>query len=119
MKPLTKIINYLVESPLFVPNEPKEQEPMEFLTVTPSCESIAANGGIVSHAILSTNTPWSAITSEDWIHLVTCAGSSGKNQLISYVVTANTHHRVRHALITIRSGNLSKNIQIVQAGNLD
>lgn len=62
---------------------------------------------------IKTNLAWSAGSSADWCTISPSSGEAGTKQL-TIAVSANTTDGVRNATISIKAGELTKNIKITQ-----
>jgi hypothetical protein len=81
------------------------------LTVSPASLAFAAVGGSQSVTVTS-NTDWTAVSSDDWVTVSPASGSN--NGVINVTATTNTDSE-RTATITLTGGGVTQTVTVTQA----
>ena len=87
--------------------------PEPTLSVSPTSLTAGADAGSNTISV-SANNPWTAKSSEGWIHISNASGEAGDSR-VSFTYDANASSDERKGTITITSASLSQTVTLTQA----
>lgn len=91
------------------------------LSVSQTSVSLSSEGGTFNDIRISTNGPWTAAVSSDWVKICNSEGSSGNNQVLFYEVSSNASSQSRTSVITVQVGTaehiIMQEVSVYQEAN--
>ena len=94
----------------------KQDEPVEepVLEVNKTAVALAATAAEGAFEVTANNA-WSADADADWVSLDPANGAGGENAVVVKVTAEDNTAEARTATVTVKSGNLTRTLKVVQA----